>query len=174
MAEQKEQWLNYLAFTTIVLALCATLSTFKGGGFSGKAQMSQAQASDQWAYFQSKSIKQYIFEGEKDKLELELKKGMSAEAAKAYKAKIDECKQKIAKYESEKDEISKKAKELEKVRDEAMKHASALGFAVILLQLAVMISSITTILRRKRLWLIGVGIGVIGALWFLNGIFLIF
>jgi hypothetical protein len=30
--EKKETWLNYLALTTVILAVCATLSTFKGGG----------------------------------------------------------------------------------------------------------------------------------------------
>ncbi len=32
--EKKEKWLNYLALATVILAVCATLSTFKGGGFS--------------------------------------------------------------------------------------------------------------------------------------------
>ena len=35
--EKKEPWLNYLALTTVVLAVCATLSTLKGGGFLGYA-----------------------------------------------------------------------------------------------------------------------------------------
>ena len=52
--------------------------------------------------------------------------------------------------------------------------AKALGFAVILLQLAVMILSITTLLKRKRLWILGVAVGTIGVLWFVNGIFLLF
>ncbi|HEX9113470.1 MAG TPA: DUF4337 family protein, partial [Nitrospirota bacterium] len=58
--EKKEPWLNYLALTTVVFAVCATLSTLKGGGYGSKAVISQAQASDQWAYFQSKSIKGYL------------------------------------------------------------------------------------------------------------------
>jgi len=55
--EKKETWLNYLALTTVILAVCATLSTFKGGGYSTRSVMSQTQASDQCAYFQAKSIK---------------------------------------------------------------------------------------------------------------------
>ena len=30
--DRKEPWLNYLALTTVVIAVCATLATFKGGG----------------------------------------------------------------------------------------------------------------------------------------------
>jgi hypothetical protein len=32
--DKKEAWVNLLALTTIIFAVCATLSTFKGGGFS--------------------------------------------------------------------------------------------------------------------------------------------
>ena len=47
--EKKEPWLNYLAMTTVLFAVCATLSTLKGGGYGSKAIMSQSQASDEWA-----------------------------------------------------------------------------------------------------------------------------
>ena len=58
MAEEpKEKWLNYLALTTVILAVCATLSTFKGAGYSTRAVLSQSQATNQWAYYQAKGIK---------------------------------------------------------------------------------------------------------------------
>jgi hypothetical protein len=58
MAEEKrEPWLNYLALATVVLAFCATLSTFKGGSYSTRSVLSQAQAANQWASYQAKSIK---------------------------------------------------------------------------------------------------------------------
>jgi len=60
--EKKEPWLNYLALTTVILAVCATLATFKGGGYSTRSVMSQTRASDQWAFYQAKSIKGYIYE----------------------------------------------------------------------------------------------------------------
>jgi Domain of unknown function (DUF4337) len=62
--EKKEPWLNYLALTTVILAVCATLSTFKGGGFSTRSVLSQTQASDQWAFYQAKSIKGYLYVGD--------------------------------------------------------------------------------------------------------------
>ena len=58
--EKKEPWLNYLALTTVIFAVCATLSTLKGGGFSTRAVMSQSQASDQWAYYQAKGVKSAV------------------------------------------------------------------------------------------------------------------
>lgn len=39
------------------VAVCVTLSTFKCGGYSTRSVVSQSQASDQWAFYQAKSIK---------------------------------------------------------------------------------------------------------------------
>jgi hypothetical protein len=52
--EKKEVWLNYLALTTVVLAVCATVSTFKGGSYSTRSVLSQSQAANQWAFYQAK------------------------------------------------------------------------------------------------------------------------
>ena len=72
--EPKEKWLNYLALTTVILAVCATLSTFKGAGYSTRSVLSQTQAANQWAYYQAKSIKGYLYEIQKESLDLESKK----------------------------------------------------------------------------------------------------
>lgn len=174
--EKKEQWLNYLALTTIILAVCATLSTFKGGSFSTRSVMSQTQASDQWAFYQAKSIKGYIYEMQKDKLELELL-ALGAKAAPAvreeYGNKIDEYVIKISKYEVDKAQIQKDAKKLEAVRDDAQKHSQAFGLAVIFLQIAILLSSIAALIKKKYFWLIGVAIGLVGIVFFVNG-FLLF
>ena len=71
--ERKEKQLNYLALTTVIFAVCATRSTFKCGGQSTKSVLSQSQASNQWAYYQAKSIKGYLYKLQQEKLELELK-----------------------------------------------------------------------------------------------------
>jgi len=45
--EKKEPWLNYLALTTVIFAVCATLSTFKGGGFSTRSVLNQSHPMQQ-------------------------------------------------------------------------------------------------------------------------------
>lgn len=47
--------MTYMAITTILIAVAATLSTFKGGGFSTMSLLNQALASDQWAFFRAKA-----------------------------------------------------------------------------------------------------------------------
>lgn len=69
--DKKEKWMNYLAMTTVIFAVCATLSTFKGGGYGSKALLNQTNASDQWAFYQSKSIKSALTKNQKDNIELQ-------------------------------------------------------------------------------------------------------
>jgi hypothetical protein len=86
--EKKEPWLNYLALTTIIFAVCATLASFKGSSFSTLAVLSQSQSSDQWAYYQAKSLKGYLYEVQQDTLELEMKT-KDQPILEEYKKKIE-------------------------------------------------------------------------------------
>jgi hypothetical protein len=42
--EKKEKWMTYMAITTILIAVAATLSTFKGGGFSTRSLLIRVKA----------------------------------------------------------------------------------------------------------------------------------
>ncbi len=173
--EKKEPWLSYLALTTVVFAVCATLATLKGGGYSTQSVISQAQASDQWAYYQAKSIKGYVYDLQKEKFELDLrtmKAGAAPALAADYKKRIEGYGQKIKKYDEEKAEIMKKAQELEATRDRAQMHAGAFGMAAMFLQIAILLSSIAALMKQKYFWLIGLASGTIGLVYFFNGFFL--
>lgn len=172
--EKKEPWLNYLALTTIILAVCATLATFKGGGFSTRSVLSQTQASDQWSFYQAKSIKGYLYEMQKDQVEMQLKVlgNPSGTLAGEYRKKMDGYAKKIAKYEAEKGQILKDAKALEERRDAAQRHSQAFGVAVIFLQIAILLSSVAALLKKRYVWILGVVIGCYGILQFANGFFL--
>jgi DNA repair ATPase RecN len=178
MAEEpKEKWLNYLALTTVILAVCATLSTFKGAGYSTRAVLSQTQAANQWAYYQAKSIKGYLYEIQKEALELEYKKDKAKATgvlAAEYEKKIELYARKLKKYDEEKAVISKEAKTLESVRDDAQKHAQIFGMAVIFLQIAILLSSIAALMKKKPVWVIGMSAGVVGLIYFVNGFLLFF
>lgn len=173
--EKKEPWLSYLALTTVIFAVCATLSTLKGGGFSTRSVMSQSQASDQWAYFQAKSIKGYVYDLQKEKFEMDLKamKGSSPSMVAEYEKRITGYREKIERYDKEKEEIKKTAEELEKRRDDAQRHAGAFGLAAMFLQIAILLSSISALMKKKLFWFIGMGAGCLGLLYFANG-FLLF
>lgn len=174
--EKKEPWLNYLALTTIVFAVAATLSTFKGGGFSTRSMLSQEQASNKWAYYQSKSLKSYLYETQKDMLELNTKRINKDEVGvvEAYQKKINDYEKSIKRYEKEKKEIKDDAEELEAQRDDAQNHSKVFGMAVIFLQISILLSSIAALIKRKYIWYLATTVGTVGLFYFVNGFFLFF
>jgi hypothetical protein len=176
--EKKEKWLNYLALSTVIFAVCATLSTFRGGGYGSKALLNQTKASDQWSLFQSKSIKSYIFESQRDNLELQkeiVAKGpKAAEDMAHYDKRIDVYDQKLKKYEDEKAEISAKAKGYEKDVIDCQKHGAKFGIAVIFLQVTILLSSIAGLMKKRMVWYFSMVIGIIGIVFFVDGFFLFF
>ncbi|MBC7452733.1 MAG: DUF4337 domain-containing protein [Massilia sp.] len=174
--DKKEPWLNYLALSTVILAVCATLSTFKGGGYSTRSVISQAQASDQWAYYQAKSIKENIYQLQREKVQLDLATlDQNAPAAKvaAFRAALAGYEKKVDKYAKEKIDIEQKAVQLEKQRDDAQLNGRPFGLAVILLQIAILISSIAALIKRKMLWYAALPVGLLGIVYFADG-FLLF
>jgi cation transport ATPase len=172
--EKKEKWLAILPATTVVIAVCATLSTFKGGGYSTKSMLSQSKASDQWAFYQAKSIKAYLSDMQKENLELNMKNQKDAEYSAELAKRIKSYEEKIKKYGDEKEQIAKTAKGFEEVQIESKKHSEAFGVAVIFLQIAILLSSIAALIKKSPLWYVGIIVAVIGIAYFFNGFFLFF
>ena len=176
--EKKEKWMNYFAMSTVIFAVCATLSTFKGGGFGSRALLNQSNAANQWSYYQSKSIKSYIFENQKDNLELQKdiisKSTNGKEEIAKYQAKIDVYNKKLKQYDEEKAEIMKKAQAFEAERDNCQKHASAFGIAVIFLQITILLASIAALIKKRMIWYLSLAIGAVGILYFFDGFRLFF
>ena len=174
--EKKQPWLNYLALTTIIFAVAATLSTFKGGGYSTRSVLSQEQASNKWSYFQSKGMKLYLYETQRDMLVLDLQRVPKSDkpTIEMYQKKIAEYEQSVKRYDKEKSEIKKDAESFEATRDEAKKHSNEFGLAVIFLQISILLSSIAALIKRRYLWVIGMGVGSVGLIYFVNGFLLFF
>jgi hypothetical protein len=176
--EKKEKWTTYLAITTVLFAVCATLSTFKGGGFSTRSLMNQSKASDLWAFFQAKSTKSYLFELQKERMELDKqilpKTKDGIESAAKFQDKIDKYDAKIKQYEKDKEEIKKTAEDYESEINTFKQHSSLFGMAVIFLQVAILLSSIAALMKKRPIWILSLAVGIVGIFYFLDGFLLFF
>ena len=161
----KERIPTFIAITTLILAVCATLSSFKAGGYSTKMVLAQSQASDQWAYYQAKSIKETAYQTQRDAMELA--KQSNPASAEAYQAKIAAYDQEVARYKKEKNEIMGDAKKLEAARDQYQKHGMRFGEALILLQIGILLSSLASISKNHVYWYGGAIAGAGGVVAFL-------
>jgi hypothetical protein len=171
-----EKWLNYLALTTIILAVCATLASFKEGNNSVDTVLNQTQAANQWSYFQAKSIKGYLYEMQRDKLQVELNAGgtaLSPRLKEAYEKQIETYTSELARYAQEKKEIMAEAKKYERERDITSRRQEAFGIAVVFLQMGILLSSVGALMKRKSLWIVGWVVGVVGIAYFIDGFVLV-
>jgi len=171
--ESREKWINYLALTTVVLAVCATLSSFKLEHYSVESVLNQTKASDMWAFYQSKSIKGYLYELQHDKLELERKnfeKNAPGVNLEEHDAKIAAYQKSIKKYEQEKALIKKDAENLEHSRDHDLELREIFGIAIVFLQMGILLSSIAALLTKKPVWYLGMVVGAVGIAYFAKGL----
>ncbi|CQR74836.1 hypothetical protein SOV_08580 [Sporomusa ovata DSM 2662] len=98
LASKEVSWKDnigtFIAVTTVVLAVCATLAAFKAAGYGNKMVLMQSQASDQWAYYQAKSIKETTYQVQRDAMALAAQEAGKIEL---YKSKLDEYDKEINK-----------------------------------------------------------------------------
>jgi hypothetical protein len=156
MSEQKEKWQGWLALSTAIMAVLAALTTLYMGKFSSRAIMAQGQESDQWAFYQAKSIKGSTFEVNKRTLELQFvtQRGLSPEATSEYQKTIQKYGEEIKRYDTEKKEIKDKAEAIAKTKLKAQDMGGNFAYALIFLQIALMLSSIASLTKRHYLWYI--------------------
>ncbi|MBC7963572.1 MAG: DUF4337 domain-containing protein [Steroidobacteraceae bacterium] len=175
MADQKEKWQGWLALSTAIMAVLAALTTLYMGKYSSRAIMAQGQESDQWAHYQAKSIKGHTYEVNLKALELQylLQKGITQETAAEYQKTLSKYGEEIKRYDVEKNEIKDKAEGIAKVKLKAQEMGGDFAYALIFLQIALMLSSIASLTKRHYLWYIALVCNV-GWLFFFLDAWLLF
>jgi hypothetical protein len=168
--EKKERWMGYLALSTAIMAVLAALTTLYMGKFSSRAIMSQGLESDQWAFYQAKSIKQHTFEMSKKSLELQYRsqKGLAPDVAADFEKTLAKYNDEIKRYESEKKEIKDKAEGIAKAKHKAQDMGGNFAYALIFLQIALMLSSLASLTKRHYLWYIALVCNVGWLFYFLD------
>src|SRR5438477_10906376 len=58
----REVWISWVALSTAILAVLAAIAGLLSGKHVNEAMMNQIEASDQWSYYQAKSIKAAVLD----------------------------------------------------------------------------------------------------------------
>jgi hypothetical protein len=154
MEKEGGSFLKRIALTTAVLAAFAAIAALQAGATVNEALVLktdatrlQAQASDQWAYYQAKGLKAAV----------QAATAATWEAAgKAVPAKLHE---QATRYAEEQAEIKKTAQEKEKERDEKSAEADHLlhrhhhfASAVALFQVSIALGALAALTRNRTVW----------------------
>ena len=174
--EKKESWITWLALTTAFLAVFAAVTTMYMGKYSNRAILIQGQESDQWAYYQAKSIKGHTYEIQKQKLELEflsLQARMPAAVNEKYQKTMADYEANVRRYDKEKAEIKAGAEKLAQQKGYVQNMSANFSYGLIFLQIAIVMSSVAAITKKKPLWYFGLAT-VAGWVFFFLNAFLLF
>ena len=155
------------AFYAVVLAVAAMGSkvTMK------EMLLAQQQASDQWAFYQARSIREHGYRMQKLLLEAQLAAPSSIkpdERAK-FEALAKRFGDEEKRYNTEKKDVEKDARKFEHERDRHRARDPNFEYAEIFLQIAIVTASVAILAESKAMFLFSLTAAVLGSLLTANG-----
>jgi hypothetical protein len=141
-----EVWISWVALSTAILAVLAAIAGLLSGKHANEAMMSQIEASDQWNYYQAKSIKASV---------LDAKMSLVTAADEKDKAKA-------ARYEEEQSEIKKDAEQKELEAKGNFHRHEIYARSVTMFQIAIAIAAISALTKKRKFWMVSLLFGAVG------------
>lgn len=170
-AEQVEKGgeanLRYVSLVISTLAVLVAMVTVLAHRTHTEAVLMQTRAADQWNEYQAKKIRQGQMSVAADLLSLQPNANQAA-----VEKRLEDYKAHIEKWNEDLNEEQEKAREFEKEVALAERKASRFDLGEALLQIAVVLSSITLLTRRPMYVLLGSLLGVAGLLVAASGLLL--
>jgi hypothetical protein len=140
----------YVSLTAAIVAALAGISSLLMARHGGQATSQLIQASNNWNYYQAKSLKTYILGSEAN-----LFGAMGKDPATDTKATL-------ARLETEKQEIKAKAEECGRLSAWHGMLSHTLGDAVTLFQIAIANAAIAALARKPAFWVVALSLAAGG------------
>jgi hypothetical protein len=156
-----------VAVTLSILAVLVAIATLLGHRAATEELILQTKASDQWSLFQAKNIRSHEMQSVAD---------MLATLSSADKEKAEALRGKYQKeaerYDKEKAETAEEAKKLEAERDVAGRREDRYDAGEVILEIALIICSLTLLTKKRVFWISGIALGLIGFVVTISGFLL--
>jgi glutamine synthetase type III len=154
---REDRSLAAVSLTMAVLAVCVAVVSLLGHRAHTEEVVLQAKASDQWAYYQAKSIREH-----EDVLFTELAAVVASNDATAAAKVCQKFEQEAERYKHDKDEIKGEADKLEGEVILEQRRADRYDLAEVFLEIGLVVTSITLLSGRRIFWHLGIVLGVVG------------
>jgi hypothetical protein len=180
-----ESFRNRAALMIAIMAAVLAVGGLGGGNATDDMIENNIKASDTWAFYQAKNVRQTMYRIEAEKLKTALAAGIVPPAERpSAEARLKDYEATVARYDSEPDpkdpsrgegkkELSATAKGYEAAFEQAARRDNAFDFAEVLLQLALVLGSVAILAVNRWILITSAALGVVGALLTLNGFFLL-
>jgi len=137
--------------------------------------LAQQQASDQWAFYQAKVIREHLYRGNKERLELDLleKESLKPEVKKRYEERLKQMIAEESRYAADKQGIKEKAEHLEHERDLYRGKDPYFEYAEVLLQIGIVLASIAILAHSRLMFGFALISASLGTLLSINGFLMV-
>ncbi|MEA2413910.1 MAG: hypothetical protein QOI58_567 [Thermoanaerobaculia bacterium] len=162
---------------SIIAALVAIAATFmalcnvKDGNIVQGMTQAQANAVDQWSYYQAKGMKQNLAEATLDQLQLQRAMLTDPKFAPMLDAKIALYEKQVKKYEKEKIDIKANAEGAQKEYDRLNLHDDQFDMSDACLSVAIALFGVTALTKKRWLLALACVFMFFGVLFGLAGFF---
>ena len=173
----ESQFGRRVALVTAIFAVILAIAALGGNHAMKEMLLAQQQSSDQWAFYQAKVIREHQYRGQKLRLEADLaERGatIKPEARQKLEALLKKFDEEEKRYNAEKKDIEKEARRLEHERDVYQARDPYFLLAEALLQIAIVMSSVSILARSRAIFLFSLALAVVGSTLTANGYLLVF
>ncbi len=165
-----------VALVTAVFAVALAITSLGGSNAMKEMLLAQQQSSDQWAFYQAKVIREHLYRSQKMVLEMDLL--TTGETLKPeIRQQMEEMLKKLSaeeeRYSNEKKDIEQQAKNLERERDINRAKDPYFDYAEVLLQIAIVLASISILAASPRIFYFALGVAILGILLCIDGFLLV-
>ena len=188
---EADSFRNRTALLIAFMAMLLAIASLGGGNAAEDMMSSNIHASDTWAFYQAKNVRQTSYKLAADQLELELQRGgasLSPELRQSLERRIEEYRKTVTRYEDEPDQtepdnplkgegkkqLTARAKDYETQLDRAQRQDPNVDFSEALYQIAIVLASVSILALSRKLLGFAVLLGALATVLMLNGYFLFF
>ena len=180
-----EKFKGRAALSIAFMAMLLAITSLGGGNAAEDMANNNIHASDTWAFYQAKSIRQTSLRTAADSFEAELRANpdMPADARDFIQKKIDDYRSTADRYEDEPDredpgdplkgegrkQLTARAKDFEAQRETAQKQDPNFDFAEALFQIAIVLASVAILAGSRLVLRLSLLMGAAATLLMLNG-----
>ncbi|HEX8362043.1 MAG TPA: DUF4337 domain-containing protein [Longimicrobium sp.] len=183
-----ERFRNVTALVIAIMAVLLAIASLGGGNVGEDMIHNNISASDTWAFYQAKNVRQTSYKLAVDDLQalLAASPTLSGEARAQVEAKIADYRATIARYDDEPDaaapsdplrgegkkQLSAQARSYEQARERAAEQDANFDYSSVLLQIAIVMGSVAILANSRKVLWFAVTMAMTGTMLMVNGFYL--
>ena len=188
--EAEARFRDRAAMLIALMAMLLAVGSLGGGNVAEDMIHNNIKASDTWAFYQAKNVRQTQYRIAVDQMEAQMAAdaGLPPQVRADMQETVEKYRATIARYDDEPDpaaptdtlrgegkkQLSARARSYEALRERAGAQDSNFDYSEVAFQLSIVLGSVAILALSRKVLYISMGLGIIGVILMINGFALLF